>query len=309
MSGYHISPDDGEPRKCSASIRECPVGGNHYTTKEQAFAAYEEMMSKDSFPAVYSKSESYPKETVEKWRELARNMRKISVLEEAMASRKSRQDRLMKALESLEKGASTPSQEAFEAHNALVALHRSRPYVPNSHPDRYPSSKYPNFQAVRDDVLNEAKTLEHELQSLAGDHHETQVQYMRDARAVADETGHVSNPKYGVDSGVNTGEMWSGKTAGNYSNLPTKQVSVLTGAKTICKKCDQPVHYVKKGYGGNFVHESEDHGCDEVTYSISTPCKYCGTSDPSFQTFKHQAYSDETSCSRCGGVSGYAIGD
>ncbi len=39
MSRFHNT--DKGPRPCTARVRECPIGGMHFTTKEEAVAAYE----------------------------------------------------------------------------------------------------------------------------------------------------------------------------------------------------------------------------------------------------------------------------
>jgi hypothetical protein len=69
-----------------------------------------------------------------------------------------------------------------------------------------------------------------------------------------------------------TFEKWKGHPTGggNYSSLPTKDVEVLP----------------------------------------STPgsCRFCGA-DKSHLTYRQESWSDQTECSRCGGSSGYAIGD
>lgn len=46
MAKYHISPNTGEPKRCLAEIKQCPVGGmdNHYPTMEAAREAYESQM-------------------------------------------------------------------------------------------------------------------------------------------------------------------------------------------------------------------------------------------------------------------------
>lgn len=41
---YHISPETGRPNQCRASVRVCPVGGDHFDTKEDAREAYEKQM-------------------------------------------------------------------------------------------------------------------------------------------------------------------------------------------------------------------------------------------------------------------------
>lgn len=48
---YHISPATGRPNKCTATKRACPVGGEHFPTKEAAQAAYEAQQKGRVLPA------------------------------------------------------------------------------------------------------------------------------------------------------------------------------------------------------------------------------------------------------------------
>jgi len=41
MNRYHINPETGNPNKCSAKPGNCPFKAEHYDTKEEARAAYE----------------------------------------------------------------------------------------------------------------------------------------------------------------------------------------------------------------------------------------------------------------------------
>lgn len=45
MPKYHISPTTGRPNKCNANKRPCPVGGQHYESKEDAVREQEEMLA------------------------------------------------------------------------------------------------------------------------------------------------------------------------------------------------------------------------------------------------------------------------
>lgn len=50
MAKYHIKPD-GEPGKCSAFLKPCPLGGSeeeHYPSKEKAREAYEVKMQQEA---------------------------------------------------------------------------------------------------------------------------------------------------------------------------------------------------------------------------------------------------------------------
>lgn len=52
---YHISPDTGRPNICRAGKKDCPVGGDHYGSKEEARKGYERDMSKATVAAPVSK--------------------------------------------------------------------------------------------------------------------------------------------------------------------------------------------------------------------------------------------------------------
>lgn len=41
MSKFHISPTTGRVNICRATVQACPIGGDHYDSKESAHAAYE----------------------------------------------------------------------------------------------------------------------------------------------------------------------------------------------------------------------------------------------------------------------------
>jgi len=61
MSKYHINPETGEPGLCSASIRDCPLGGSeaeHYETKAEARRAYEEIQKTNSMTTSTKKSKN-----------------------------------------------------------------------------------------------------------------------------------------------------------------------------------------------------------------------------------------------------------
>lgn len=57
---YHISPTTGNPNRCYASKRPCPLGGekDHYESKDDARAAYEERMRENSQNASQSHKRS-----------------------------------------------------------------------------------------------------------------------------------------------------------------------------------------------------------------------------------------------------------
>lgn len=105
--------------------------------------------------------------------------------------------------------------------------------------------------------------------------------------------------------------------ARNYSTRPNIDVPILTDSR-LCShvdretkaRCDEPVRYDRSAgsYGmGKWVHT--DPTTDDHYVAPRTACVYCGTQDPAEVYFTHASWSDETRCTRCGGVDGYAIGD
>lgn len=54
MAKYHISPSTGRPNLCQATKKACPLGGedDHYSSKDEARAAYEQKQGSQVTPAV-----------------------------------------------------------------------------------------------------------------------------------------------------------------------------------------------------------------------------------------------------------------
>jgi hypothetical protein len=95
---------------------------------------------------------------------------------------------------------------------------------------------------------------------------------------------------------------------GNYCTLPTIDVEIVDLEKYCTnKKCGVLVRWnAKADYFGRHEHIY----ATECSYpQTSTTCLYCGCNDPRLVKYKQMSYSDETHCARCGGVSGYGIGD
>lgn len=102
-------------------------------------------------------------------------------------------------------------------------------------------------------------------------------------------------------------EKYESEARDNYCTLPTEDVEILPETRH-CKDCGAVVAWQKDGYWGRWVHADEaaaDHGY----VSARSWCIYCNEDDPALVQFSFQSYSDETSCKRCGGVNGRAIGD
>lgn len=53
---YHVSPDTGRPNICRAEKNDCPVGGTHYASKDDARAGYEKEMASTTLAPTVSKN-------------------------------------------------------------------------------------------------------------------------------------------------------------------------------------------------------------------------------------------------------------
>lgn len=133
-------------------------------------------------------------------------------------------------------------------------------------------------------------------------------------------TGYAENPKYGVPTEQSTFEKYKNTRHRNYSSNPTKDVVILEKAEIICTECNNPLikvsstptltnYFVHKDNGSRNCTSLKDKGYVSTTASPGGKCIYCGTSNTRFLEFKVHAYSDSTTCHRCGGVDGYGIGD
>jgi hypothetical protein len=103
-----------------------------------------------------------------------------------------------------------------------------------------------------------------------------------------------------------TFQKFTHNNVGNYSTRPSIDVDILDEAR-VCETCDKVVVWDSKGgeFGwGGWVHEdgSNDHPARAVPQ-----CRFCGGQGT--VSYRQEAWYDATDCSRCGGVSGYAIGD
>lgn len=110
-----------------------------------------------------------------------------------------------------------------------------------------------------------------------------------------------------------------GSYARNYCTLPTNDVEVIEDVVRHCDQCGEPVHFDRNaGHFGTWVHDSEDvdWSAHRVPTSARRICTYCHVEDGqtidgvTYRVTYHQMpYSDETRCTRCGGVDGFGIGD
>lgn len=106
-----------------------------------------------------------------------------------------------------------------------------------------------------------------------------------------------------------TFEKWKGAERPNYCTLPTIDVEIVTPAPA-CATCDREIkeHPTERNWAGPlWVHA--DTGEREHYIKHRPTCRYCGTNDKGVVVDRQHAWHDARECSRCGGVSGYAIGD
>lgn len=102
--------------------------------------------------------------------------------------------------------------------------------------------------------------------------------------------------------------VFAGKRAGNYCTNPTKDVEVVYEPHH-CAGCGEEVFYNRSaGSVGNWEHTVEQP--EPRHYCMPRPhCQFCGTDERGSVEYKAYAWYDATECSRCGGVTGYALGD
>lgn len=121
---------------------------------------------------------------------------------------------------------------------------------------------------------------------------------------------------------------YAGTVRHNYCTLPTEDVVILPDTLR-CRTCSGRLVRVEDVRTSNghhqkvsaFIHETSETELNDVypyLHEVGRPahltepsvrCPYCHTDDPGHVTFVRASYSDETRCTRCGGVSGFAIGD
>lgn len=78
MSNYHINEKTGRPNLCSATKRACPVGGEHYPSKEVALAAVEKTAASEN--STFSKLKKTPVRTAPKYPSVEENFKKLMPL-------------------------------------------------------------------------------------------------------------------------------------------------------------------------------------------------------------------------------------
>jgi len=106
-----------------------------------------------------------------------------------------------------------------------------------------------------------------------------------------------------------TFEKFKGMQAGNYCTNPRIDVEIIDDP-TRCNEptCGRTIIKTGDSYWPKWVHE--DTGDSDGHYVCPrASCRYCGTNDPQYVGVHQYAWYDATECSRCGGVTGYALGD
>jgi len=113
----------------------------------------------------------------------------------------------------------------------------------------------------------------------------------------------------------------SSQNAGYGYVAPTIPVPILTAETQPMRcRCGATVKLsdTAGSYGAGFVHESEvelpegfdrfsSHRIGERSYDVLPRCEHCG--GVGHVTYTQHAWYDEWSCARCGGSTGYGIGD
>lgn len=103
-------------------------------------------------------------------------------------------------------------------------------------------------------------------------------------------------------------ERYAGAKSANYCTLPTVDVEILPDVHQ-CKACNAELVYRPhpKGFAyGTGTWEHVEGMVDAHRGEPKTRCSYCHSHEA---VFRQHAWHDAVECPRCGGVTGYAIGD
>lgn len=121
-----------------------------------------------------------------------------------------------------------------------------------------------------------------------------------------------------VPAVVTTFAKWKGTQRGNYCTLPSIDVPIVKlpslcayrgyGETRSDTPCGKELVWDKAGSYGMGKHVHADGSTDHSAQSHGV-CRYCGANGFDEISHHQRAYSDETECSRCGGINGYGIGD
>lgn len=105
-------------------------------------------------------------------------------------------------------------------------------------------------------------------------------------------------------------EKYRGTRVANYCSLPRIDVEILPDVRT-CSVCGQEVTFMpstRRADGLGFIGGGYKHvGAAEHEAEPKARCRYCNSEDEVELVLA--AWSNETRCSRCGGVDGFGLGD
>lgn len=103
-------------------------------------------------------------------------------------------------------------------------------------------------------------------------------------------------------------ETFTGKRSMNYCTNPLVDVEILVDEPRRDYKTGEVLEArpYRTAYGQGFRYYRAD---GEESYTVGPMCAYCGTTDPTLVRYTQEAWYDKIGCSRCGGVTGHAIGD
>lgn len=107
-------------------------------------------------------------------------------------------------------------------------------------------------------------------------------------------------------------EKYAGQQAHNYCTLPQRDVPILNPLP-VCQQqgCGRVVVTQPTGKvypSRRWVH-ADSRDTDGHSVWPRPSCDYCGTNDAGTVHNRQYAWYNATECDRCGGVSGYPIGD
>lgn len=115
----------------------------------------------------------------------------------------------------------------------------------------------------------------------------------------------------------------------NYCSRPTKDVEIIE-SQPICDgadfippvgesspgnrgsygpKCHKPIERKPDAKSWDFNPWQHVDGSDSHHVRNAITCRFCGNNEPGTVHYKQESWSDQTTCDRCGGSNGYAIGD
>ena len=138
-----------------------------------------------------------------------------------------------------------------------------------------------------------------------------------------------NRPAVVLDIDHTTFTALAGKQARNYCTLPTIDVPIVEEIEFHCEGCGGTLASAGQNSIGltKWVHEDEpeceghesldgahmgeavycDGTCVKHSTSVRPTCEYCGSDEQ--MTEKHYSWYDALECGRCGGVTGFALGD